>query len=154
MFETDSKGAYVSNFLSSNMSIINSITQFISSEQLNNLKHLLLIHLPSIIGEYKGAFGIDMMVYKELNEYLLNPCIEINFRRTMGRAARDFYDYYCVGKEGVFNVSYSNRNLKHEIKTIAADNPEILIDGKLEKGFKSLTKIEEDSRFCIYSIIY
>lgn len=44
---------------------------------------------PQLKGAYAGAFGIDMMAVarKEGEGFLLNPCVELNLRRTMGHVA-------------------------------------------------------------------
>ncbi len=40
----------------------------------------------TIDNEYEGPIGIDMFI---TSDYDINPCVEINFRRTMGRVALD-----------------------------------------------------------------
>lgn len=48
-------------------------------------------YLQSIIPEgYKGGVGVDMMVVKNGEGFLLHPCVEINLRRTMGHVALNF----------------------------------------------------------------
>ncbi|MBQ7420342.1 MAG: hypothetical protein IJV17_06370 [Prevotella sp.] len=37
--------------------------------------------------DYIGPFGVDMMIVKSPNGFLLHPCVEINLRRTMGHVA-------------------------------------------------------------------
>ena len=39
------------------------------------------------LGDYRGPFGIDMMVVRGDDGFLLHPCVEINLRRTMGHVA-------------------------------------------------------------------
>jgi len=39
------------------------------------------------LDDYRGPFGLDMMVVKGDGGFLLHPCVEINLRRTMGHVA-------------------------------------------------------------------
>ena len=46
-----------------------------------------------IAGKYSGPFGVDMMIISNPSgdssqkQFYVNPCVEINLRRTMGHAA-------------------------------------------------------------------
>lgn len=42
---------------------------------------------PRLKGIYAGPFGVDMMVVKTAAGLRLNPCVELNLRRTMGHVA-------------------------------------------------------------------
>lgn len=45
---------------------------------------------PVLHDVYSGPFGVDMMVYAdEAGDLRLNPCVELNLRRTMGHVALD-----------------------------------------------------------------
>ncbi len=42
-----------------------------------------------LLNVYKGPFGVDMMIVasEDRSKFLLDPCVEINLRRTMGHVA-------------------------------------------------------------------
>ena len=62
-------------------------------------------------GAYRGYLGVDMMVCasKTPGKYLLNPCVEINMRRTMGHAALALAER---GLRGMMNFTYENGHHK------------------------------------------
>jgi len=48
-------------------------------------------YIASIIPKgYEGGIGVDMMIVKNGEGFLLHPCVEINVRRTMGHVALTF----------------------------------------------------------------
>ena len=66
---------------------------------------------PRLKDVYTGPFGVDMMVCSADSGYLLNPCVEINLRRTMGHVA-----LYLTrqGHRGVMQIDYDGK--KYELK--------------------------------------
>ena len=52
----------------------------------------------TLSGCYVGPFGVDMMIVRrqESGGFLLDPCVEINLRRTMGHVALSLSTVECV----------------------------------------------------------
>lgn len=46
--------------------------------------------------DYAGYLGVDMMICREGENFLVHPCVEINLRMNMGVVARLFYDRYVA----------------------------------------------------------
>lgn len=90
---TTGNGAYRSNLLASDGLIALTAAQYIPEEVLPEVREKLLCYLQEeFSGRYEGYLGVDMFICREQGRYLLNPCVEINVRMTMGLAARKFAD--------------------------------------------------------------
>ena len=84
------KGAYTGNLLATEDDKIELLTKYVSEKTLAMLITQLIKCLsPLIRNIYKGVFGVDMMVTAsaDAKKFNLHPCVEINFRRTMGHVA-------------------------------------------------------------------
>lgn len=102
-FETNKLGHYLGSKLNYNTDVFleryptlfNSLSlNSIANEMACKLAHLIKTDLSSpfyntpLTDSFRFPFGVDMMVYlNEKNEFLLHPCIEINWRHTMGLVA-------------------------------------------------------------------
>lgn len=82
--------AYTGNMLVAEREKENIINQYVHINRLNRI----IIEIERFLSEriakqYVGPLGVDMMIVKgdETEPYLLNPCVEINMRRTMGHVA-------------------------------------------------------------------
>ena len=83
-------GAYTGNILATERAKEEMINRYIPSSLLYLVKANIKTFLGSRFkGSYRGPFGIDMMVVarEDKDGFLLNPCVEINLRRTMGHVA-------------------------------------------------------------------
>jgi hypothetical protein len=98
---------------------------------------------------YEGPLGIDTLIFENKDgSYVINPCLEINWRYTMGHVALQlerhiesgstgtFYTYHC--KEKPFS-DFVSENMKNF--------PLISIDGKLASGFLPLTEYTHKNVF-------
>ncbi len=94
LFTTTEKGIYAGNLLASNAIIESRIATYIATEKLHTAQKLLSEFISKEYTGYAGPIGVDMMVYKEVDEYKLNPVVEINVRHTMGMVARRLYDNF------------------------------------------------------------
>lgn len=54
---------------------------------------------------YRGWIGVDMFTYIDSGSLCVNPCVEINLRRTMGVVARELY---LRGHRGLLRVTTSS----------------------------------------------
>lgn len=118
LFHTEN-GAYTGNILTSEEKKKEMISHYLSIDLLDNVKQKIC----SLLGElyrdkYAGPFGVDMMVVRgNDNQYfLLNPCVEINLRRTMGHVALEL-SKQCPSNH-VMRVEYSDNTYKLKIKQI------------------------------------
>ncbi len=112
-------GAYIGNVLASEEEKQEMINSYISEELLISVKEKICAYLgPLYRDQYAGPFGVDMMVVKgEGNHrFLLNPCVEINLRRTMGHVALAL-SKQCLS-DHVMRVEYSDNTYKLKIKQI------------------------------------
>lgn len=78
-------GAYVGNILTTEYKKREMISRYLSMDLLDSVQQRIVQHLD--LGDYRGPFGIDMMVVNSNNQRFLHPCVEINLRRTMGHVA-------------------------------------------------------------------
>lgn len=74
-------GAYVGNILATEHAKRDTLSRYISIDLLDRIKQNIIRSID--LGDYRGPFGIDMMVVGER----VHPCVEINLRRTMGHVA-------------------------------------------------------------------
>lgn len=84
-FLTDNRGFYAGNIVASQDTISRHIGLDTSHLIVPLCRALREVTAP--VG-YEGPIGVDMLIYKESgDEIRIAPCIEVNFRRTMGFAA-------------------------------------------------------------------
>lgn len=98
-------GSYCGNLLASDKEKKEIICKYISPALLHAVTMRIEQFLAGYIGgSYKGPLGVDMMVCESAKEgkYLLNPCVEINLRRTMGHVALALTRR---GQRGVFKLT-------------------------------------------------
>ena len=90
-------GAYTGNVLATEAAKSAMMTHYLSETLLVSVREEICRRLgPLFKGQYRGPFGVDMMICTSQNEeektrneerFLLHPCVEINLRRTMGHVA-------------------------------------------------------------------
>lgn len=130
VFVTNAKGVYEKSILANQNKLEKQITAYIPKELLSKIKeNLKSFILNKYAPCYKDYIGIDMLVYESNNQYLLNPCVEINMRKSMGYLSiRLFENYLHPEFEGEFFVDYNKdpqttyqkhlyRQLKHPFTT-------------------------------------
>ena len=132
LFHTEN-GAYMGNILASEGEKMEMISRYISTDLLGHVRQKICDHLSNLYrGRYAGPFGVDMMVvrgddngqcsmvngqWSMLNgQYLLNPCVEINLRRTMGHVALALSEQ--TRSDQMMRVEYSGNTYKLKIKQI------------------------------------
>jgi hypothetical protein len=97
LFHT-TNGAYTGNILATEHTKREMMSRYVSLDLLDAVQQQICNTLS--LGNYRGPFGIDMMVVRSEEcgvrseecgvrsvERLLHPCVEINLRRTMGHVA-------------------------------------------------------------------
>lgn len=87
------KRAYVRNLPFGQDQIEKILTAYVSRQRIEEVKEGMKIYLERLIAcRYHGWIGVDMMIYgnppltgcRKKNSYEVNPCVEMNFRYTMG----------------------------------------------------------------------
>lgn len=88
LFDT-SGTAYTGNLLATEEEKRTKLARYLSPTQIDSLRQLVLHCLEAISPRFRlGPFGIDMMIVRtEDGKTRVHPCVEINFRRTMGHVA-------------------------------------------------------------------
>ena len=85
------KNAYTGNIIAPEREKEEMLSAFVDCSQLESLKnHVAAVVGPCLKDLYQGPFGVDMMVCSESaegGETFVNPCIELNLRRTMGHVS-------------------------------------------------------------------
>lgn len=100
------KGAYTGNILATEQAKREQMGRYVSLDLLDAVCLQVVQRLD--LDDYRGPFGLDMMVVKGDGGFLLHPCVEINLRRTMGHVALSLSpdDDELVR---VMQISYDNR---------------------------------------------
>ena len=150
VFETDERGAYQSNRLLSDASILHSLTSFVSVEQLNAARDAISQYLNAFIApHYAGYVGIDMMIYRTSKGFCLHPCVEVNLRMTMGIVARLLYNRYFQKEEGLFRILHDDcpGEIYRYVSRMQEMFPPCWKNGILKSGFQLLTEVNNDTRF-------
>ncbi|MBR4572112.1 MAG: hypothetical protein IKO28_01660 [Prevotella sp.] len=112
LFETQN-GAYTGNLLLPEEEKREILRQYVGDSLMQEVSERIKQFLASRLrGIYHGPFGVDMLVAKNNCELLLNPCIEINLRRTMGHVALALTER---GHRGTMAVTYNKEKDKYEL---------------------------------------
>lgn len=157
LFYTNAKGGYEANYIGSQESIIEQLSEKISLDFLNSVKEKLInILSKKLTTLYNGCIGVDMLIYLEDNEYKLHPCVEINMRYNMGFLSCRLYENYIATQScGKFYIDfnpkaeemYNNHLLMEEKYPIRIEN------GKIISGYLSLCPINRSNRYRAYVLV-
>ncbi|MGN0187894.1 MAG: hypothetical protein ACI395_00095 [Candidatus Cryptobacteroides sp.] len=131
LFET-CNGAYTASVLASDGHIRDVISGYISLNVFDDVKLSLESFLSDrFCGSYRGFLGVDMFVCRSGVSYLLNPCVEINVRMTMGLLARRYYDRH-------FAHAHPREDGLHRLSVIYSAKPSALQE-RLKDALEVLT---------------
>jgi len=157
LFYTNAKGGYEANYIGSQESIIEQLSEKISLDLLDSVKKKLIdIMSKKVVTLYNGCIGVDMLIYLEDNEYKLHPCVEINMRYNMGFLTCRLYENYIASESyGKFYIDfnpkaeemYNNHLLMEEKYPIRIEN------GKITSGYLSLCPINRSNRYRAYVLV-
>lgn len=90
LFHTQ-KNAYTGNLLASEEEKMQMLSPYVTAAELAKAREKIIGTMePAIRNIYSGPFGVDMMICADGQEggaCFVNPCIELNLRRTMGHVA-------------------------------------------------------------------
>jgi len=157
LFQTNNKGAYVSNYIGMQSRIQNTLSEYIDLELLEQTKSILIDYLQNNIPDfYNGYIGIDMMIYHENGEYKLHPCVEINARCNMGIIAINISQRLIAeNSEGYFYIDFNPReNILSELhKEMTQKHPLVLENKRIKSGYFSLCPVTEKTKYRAYLLI-
>lgn len=85
VFETDARGAYARNVIASDQILFARLEKYVASSTLRLVAEKLESILSTMISDcYAGPLGVDMLITAE---GVLDPCVELNLRNTMGHVS-------------------------------------------------------------------
>lgn len=157
LFKTNGKGAYSGNYIGGQDYIKNQLIRYLPSSLLEDIKNVLT----EILREkyallYKGCIGIDMLVYRENDRYLLHPCLEINMRYNMGYLALKLYENHILSSSyGQFNLVFSaiEGSIFNQHQQMQQSYPSLFENKRLKKGYLPLCPVNENSKYWAYILI-
>lgn len=193
LFDTDN-GAYRSNILASDRYILAHLSRFIPENVLTAVRRQLTTFLKeNFSGRYEGYLGVDMFICRANTEtdsvhgtdtfgkdnnpgrfiqtedsqgkYLLNPCVEINARMTMGLLARKYFDRHmqqetipgypgaynsaeCCMEEAVSDNDKASTDGRYRFSVVYAPDHATL-RAQLAQAVRVLTEATESARYGI-----
>ncbi|MFR9167003.1 MAG: hypothetical protein ACLVKO_12625 [Dysgonomonas sp.] len=156
LFNTNDKGAYLSNFIGSQEIIKSKISAYIDLSLLENVRMVLSEFIKEhILPDYCGYLGVDMMIYQnEEKKILLHPCVEINLRSNMGRIALSISDKYISEySTGSFHIEYSPQGTFDVDKNMRNEYPLICENNRVYSGYLSLCPVNQNSKYRAYLIV-
>ena len=157
LFETNNKGAYQGNYIGSQEEIVKKLKEFISLDLLEDVKSQLSKILKNRYNKcYTGCIGVDMMVYKDNEEYKLQPCVEINVRDNMGLLALRFSQNYLeAGSKGTFYTDFSSIEGEQKNRDIQMkkEYPALFSNGRIKSGYLSLCPVNQKTKYRAYILI-
>jgi len=137
-------GMYRGNLLSSDAYITYVLSRYVPEELLEGIKVSMISFIREhFAGKYSGYLGVDMFISSgDGGRYLINPCVEINVRMTMGLLARKVFDRFRdrIG-EGTHSLSVEYRPGKGEITKFVHDSSAI-----------PLHELNEENRYAVVII--
>lgn len=151
LFHTGQHGEYMGNFVGSQDAIVVQLAKFIDLETLMRLPKVLASALETLLPEYRGYLGVDMMIYRdEEGNIKIQPCVEINLRYNMGIMALAFSDRYLhPGVYGQFSVHFypvQGEALQVHLKHLR-EHPLMYKDSRILSGYLPLIPITETTKF-------
>lgn len=151
LFDTDTHGNYKGNFLMSDQAIVQALSAYVSPDLLTAVRTSLLeILVPLLGGDYRGYFGVDMMICRDNGRYLLHPCVEINLRMNMGVVSHILYErLICPDVKGRFHIVHftGEGECLDFYKTQCGSFPLELDKGRIVNGYFALTPVGQDTRY-------
>ncbi len=109
-------GKYAGNVIGSEEYKRGVLEKYVSEETLTKLSKILSDTLSKQLNsKYTGPLGVDMMIvsHPEAKKFIVNPCVEINLRRTMGHIALDITRRMAPEHAHVMTIE---RDLNYKVK--------------------------------------
>ena len=157
LFETDARGIYKENFLASDATIENVLAEYVSRNVLHTVCKTLLSELAEVlVGKYQGYLGVDMMIVRSEDKYLVHPCVEVNLRMNMGVVSRLLFDRFIVPESvGRYVIEFFPQRgeaLKAHEK-LMSQYPLVMEGERVRAGYLLLVPVFEDTNYLIYVVV-
>jgi hypothetical protein len=153
-FQTDHKGRYTGNFLQTHQPELSpEVTDFMDKAMVFLPEiHTGILKFLNINRLYRGHLGIDTLIYSDPEgKFKINPCLEINWRFTMGHVALHIEKHLHPGSKGYFGIWQGNKIPFSEfVRNTMKDNSLITCNGRISEGFLPLTEFSGNCRFGAY----
>lgn len=99
-------GAYLGSVLATEEEKSDMLGRYIPFGLLGHIQRYICEWMSrEVAGVYAGPFGVDMMIVKTDGGLSVNPCVEINLRRTMGHVALALSPS-SRGQQCIMNIGY------------------------------------------------
>ena len=150
VFYTTERGAYAGNRVASQEGLVQVLEENIPGFPFDKLRRLCQDVLTRVTqGKYTGYLGVDMMVCQTPGGPRVHPCVEINFRRTMGYVALRLARFLAIGSEGklCFDFDRNPDLLFRRMREQQNRSPLIRLGGRIEHGYLPLTPIDGQTHF-------
>jgi hypothetical protein len=156
-FKTDKSGRYSGSYIEEIPQYVELSLKDFLIDHLDETKKCLeraLQNSPYSL-QYQGWLGVDSIVYKsEKNAFMIQPCIEVNCRYTMGTISLAFRKRLAEGSRGFLSIIYRKEGeLQQYFTEQKLRNPLIIEENKVVKGFLSLTPVADDTVFGAYLVV-
>jgi hypothetical protein len=151
LFDTDKKGAYQGNVLLSNEEIEHSLVKYVPKPSLEKTFQIVSSFLAQ--QGYKGCVGVDMMICQEPDGMCIHPCVEINYRHTMGYVARVIKDRFLAEQaQGRFMIQHfhTSKELAAFVHDHQQKMPLVIKEGKVHAGFLPLVPVTPTTQNLAY----
>ncbi|GHT77297.1 hypothetical protein AGMMS50262_17920 [Bacteroidia bacterium] len=157
VFQTNPKGVYERSLLASQEVLEKMIINRIDFSLLQQVKTELIQQIEkNYAPHYVGCIGVDMLVYFSENKYKLNPCVEINMRKSMGYLAIRLTEQFLhLETHGSFFVNYHSASAEtfqiHQ--TLKKHYPLIVKNNRIVSGYFNLCPVSEDTHYQAYLML-
>ncbi len=155
-FETDSRGGYVGNILTTDEKIVQSLTRWIPRDLLHTVRNSLEQLLSKLLAPtgYRGYLGIDMLVahFDSGVAFRLLPCVEMNLRMNMGMVALRLSAHFIRNRpdyQGIFKIDYFDepQALQRDHQENLKRFPPRVQNGLPLEGYFNLTPILANTQY-------
>ncbi len=150
-FFTTAQGQYRGNYLMGYPPGTSAELKIFLTEIENTLPeiHLQALSEMEINKVYEGPLGIDTLIFEHKDgSHGINPCLEINWRYTMGHVALRLEQHIESQSTGTFYTYFSkDKPFSDFVPGNMKTSPLHTIDSKLVSGFLPLTEYKDNNVF-------
>jgi hypothetical protein len=154
VFDTNSNGQYKGTFLNANLSSI-------LSQEIKGKLDELIDTTANLIGKaletsvysefYTGYLGVDALIFRDDQNLMIQPCIEVNCRMNMGILSKFLEDKIHPESTGKFELFYGTKGEYGDFAIKASETRPIKFkNGKMYSGFLPLSEPDMEKKFGAY----
>lgn len=157
-FFTGPRGQYMGNNLNGYPSHITAVDRnFLQmAEEVLPALHMRVFEEMGISRKYQGPTGVDTMVYRDgMGKLRIQPCLEINWRYTMGHVSLQIEKQIHPDSWGILSTWYNREKTFREfVSENLSKHPIQMIQGKIASGFLPLTEFTRDNAFGVSIMVF